>query len=415
MKVPNKPYKSQYSLLLALFWLPISVIVVFSIIGNTSISMASSDDIYRVSGVKLDVTSVSSATAKKSAFSEGHLRALKEIYRRLVLKSDIPKLPADELTLQDVVLGFEIENEKLSSTRYRANLTVFFSPEALRQLLRKHDVRFAESQSAGVIIIPVLLRNGQPLLWSEPNLWLKSWTSRAPDTSLLPVYSPFGDAQDLLTLRDSGILDAPVNVLRKFAYRYGVKNLVVAIIDTSYLEERNLGLLVSQIIDQSEPKAFSSSKDIDKTLPLPSGEFPIVLRQVSLKDDRITKINLESDGTKIPEVLFQETVDIVVNLLREEWKEANLLRFDQENELHLSVSVDTGIRQWLRINKILHSIPIIMRISISELSKNSVHLVINYLGDIDQLAEELENRDLELAIDKFGWKIREIDAIKEVR
>jgi len=105
----------------------------------------------------------------------------------------------------------------------------------------------------------------------------------------------------------------------------------------------------------------------------------------------------------------------VVNLLREEWKEANLLRFDQENELHLSVSVDTGIRQWLRINKILHSIPIIMRISISELSKNSVHLVINYLGDIDQLAEELENRDLELAIDKFGWKIREIDAIKEVR
>ena len=92
---------------------------------------------FTVSGVQVDVTSSSSADARKKALADGQRRAFERLLRRLVMSDDInrlPKMASDEI--DEYVLEFAVDNEKNSPVRYLADLTFRFKPTLIRNLLR---------------------------------------------------------------------------------------------------------------------------------------------------------------------------------------------------------------------------------------------------------------------------------------
>jgi len=91
---------------------------------------------YRVAEVPVDTTAASAEAAREIALDQGQLAALERLLRRLTLPEDhehLPQLPIDAVT--NLVSGFQVDDERVSPTRYRAKLTVDFRGEAVRELV----------------------------------------------------------------------------------------------------------------------------------------------------------------------------------------------------------------------------------------------------------------------------------------
>lgn len=404
-----------------IFYTVIIFFIFVSSFVNGSI-LAGPSNIYSVTDVNLDVTAVSSVNARDSAFSDGHKRALKIIYDRLVLREDIQNLPINNLVVEELITDFQLSDERVSPTRYRAKLAVTFSQKAVRQHLMKYLVRFAESQSDGIIILPVMIHHGKVLLWSEPNPWREIWAERKKDISLLPILSPLGDISDISQIKDSNILDASVEVLKEFATRYDVKQLVVATIEDLNANSKDLTYLISSVIGDNkdtvslspELNMLEKRKNKIETY-FPKGGMRITLRHISPDGEYFREIKVRSDGSKSTKLFYQQMLEAVVELIREEWKNSNLLRFDQENELHVTVPIDHKVSSWIAILKRLKSLPVVVKIDIVELSTGAVKLIVGHLGDIDQLSTALNTKQLELNIDELGWKIESNIGVRETQ
>ena len=80
------------------------------------------------------------------AIAAGQHAALELLLRRLTVDgTPLPAPPADSIA--GMVAGFEIDGELVSTTRYRASLTVDFDPTEVRRLLRDSGVAYAETVS----------------------------------------------------------------------------------------------------------------------------------------------------------------------------------------------------------------------------------------------------------------------------
>lgn len=391
-------------------------------IPQVSKELLANTDVYTVSGVEVDVTATSSAQARNKAFELGQRKALKIMYDRLVIEEDIASLTIDVSGVQELISSFEVIDEKVTPTRYRAKLTVAFSPQELRAYLRKKLVRFAESQSEGILVVPIFLKDSYTVPWSLENPWSTAWVSLKDNVSLLPVNLPLGDIEDFHEIKGFYNINTPVEKVRAFSRRYGLKKILIAIMDFSQLGAHDLDNLISEVFKLKSNKLKSdSSEDLKNNIgaetlsAFPEGIVEVKLRYVDLNSDNITHFTRRSDGSKNTNTFLSNIVKEVISPYLEQWKNSNLLRFDQENELHVSVPVDANINNWLSIRQRLNALPVVTNINIIELSLKELTIKLTYLGEIDQLAESLNGKKLELSVDEFGWKITPYIGMREIR
>ncbi|MGI9450083.1 MAG: DUF2066 domain-containing protein, partial [Geminicoccaceae bacterium] len=110
---------------------------------------AQSTGLFTVSGIPVDVTADNAVSAREQAHQEGQRAGLSRLLRRLVPARNHADLPrVDQLPVERYVQNFEITNERLSNTRYLANMTVAFDPERVRELLQAERLPFSEKVSA---------------------------------------------------------------------------------------------------------------------------------------------------------------------------------------------------------------------------------------------------------------------------
>ena len=69
----------------------------------------------------------------------------------------------------------EIANEKRSGTRYLADVTIAFNPNAVSQYMRAKGLTLISTQSRDRLVIPILQGAG---LW-DGNEWVEAWQRRA--------------------------------------------------------------------------------------------------------------------------------------------------------------------------------------------------------------------------------------------
>src|SRR6185437_13865397 len=80
---------------------------------------ALSADVYTVANVPVDATAASADAARDAARLQGEHRAYTILLTRLTRASDASRLPpANDATLNDLIQGFEVANERHSSVRY---------------------------------------------------------------------------------------------------------------------------------------------------------------------------------------------------------------------------------------------------------------------------------------------------------
>ena len=106
-----------------------------------AVPASAQDSLYTVSGVHVDAGAASTTEAFNAAITQGRGRAFQILFRRLTRQADWTKQPAlDAQTLVRMARGFTVANERRSTTRYVADVTYMFNPDAVARTLRAAQI-----------------------------------------------------------------------------------------------------------------------------------------------------------------------------------------------------------------------------------------------------------------------------------
>ena len=332
--------------------------------------------------VPVDATAEDANLARANALVDGYSAGLEQVFRRLVLEADYDHLPAlSDTRISQMISGFEILDERVSTGRYRANLNLNFKPGEVRLELRNADVRFAESVSRPVVVLPVLVVGNAPRLWQGPNPWWDAWTQRVSRGELVPLILPLGDEADSQSMEVDQALAGELGAFAQIIARYDAREALVATALASY-----------------DP--LTKVPTLDITL-ISSGTL-----------DRVESFRLsgtvEADGWVS---VFASAVDTITRWVDDEWKLANLLHFDHEETLEVALSV-SALDDWLMVRDRLEAVSLVQQVDLLELSTAHVRIRLRYLGESEGIAFALRQADLDLEETPDGWTLRSVDADK---
>ncbi len=337
---------------------------------------AEAEDLFTVSGIAVDATARSAALARDVALAEGQRRALEQLWRRLVLRTDLERVPDLEPDLIPPLVGsISVENERTSSVRYLAKLTVNFKKEAIRNLLADYGISYAETRSKVRLVIPVYEAAGALLLWDDPNPWRSAWEARGVDSGgPVPLMLPNADRADMAILSALHAAEGDEQRLVEFAARYEISDILIA-----------MGRLEFDLA-ANRPRVHVTLREIG-----PAGEGVILQSFDGIARDRV------------PELLA-EAVAESVQRLEDRWKRENLLRFDNPVRLSARVPI-SGLEEWLEVRQRLAESAVVRGIELAALTRSDAQVLLHYLGDPSQLILDLAQRDLDLVeIDGF-WTL----------
>jgi len=315
---------------------------------------------FTVRDLPIDAQAKSAADARSSAIAKGQRDAYQLMLDRVVLGGDAGRLP--ELKNEEVnalIEGFEIADEKVAPTRYRANLTVAFNEALVKAMLKEHGIQFVESTARPLVVVPILVQADGPRLWQDDNAWLHAWSVRDKPPGLTPIIVPLGDAADIagLDIGDAGA--GNVQPILQFARRYGAEEALVV---------------------EARPRG---------------GVLSLSARHVT--SGGVTSFTEEVRGTEgqtLP-MLYAAAADRVVERLDAEVKSTAALRYGVQNTVR-AVAPFGGLGEWVSLRAILSGLPVVQSIEIIALARTGADLVIHYYGDAAQLEAALAEHNLEL-------------------
>ena len=103
--------------------------LIFAIFLGTTMSVKASN-LFEVKNVSVDAEASSALEARGIALKNGQTRAFQVLLKRLTRVEDWPVLPiVNEQEIETFVRRFRLQDEKTSTRRYLASMSVVFEPE----------------------------------------------------------------------------------------------------------------------------------------------------------------------------------------------------------------------------------------------------------------------------------------------
>jgi hypothetical protein len=330
-------------------------------------------DVFQVSGIEVDASAADAVTARQQAVLEGQREGLDRLLRRLVPSEEFARLPeARDLDIDRYVQNFEIGNEELSATRYLAQLTVRYEPDAVRELLQTSSLSFAQARSVPLVVLPLYEGPDGARLWPDDNPWWQAWSDNLDPERLLRMVLPLGDLADMASLTVDQVQGRDRAALLSFAGRYGSE-------DTLIVTAR----------------------------PLPAEDavgMQLAMERIGLVEQTNPPETIRGRPGQTQEELFGEAVQGLQSSLDERWKSANLLRFDQAGLMVVDIPI-TALADWVGINRGLESLPEVSQVEIASFARDNVRAQIRYIGDQFRLEQALAQLGLTLSREGESWRL----------
>jgi hypothetical protein len=255
-----------------------------------------------------------------------------------------------------------------------AELTFRFNPDTVRQYLGNNDIPFAELRSEPVLVLPVFGGRRSALLWRNPNPWRLVWAGRQLDNELVPMIVPLGDLEDIATIDGLQALDVNVDRLDAIARRYDAKQVIVA------------QLVLSGSVDSGQARAEVFAR-----------------RHGGTEERRPIFLSYNQGAEEGRDDFLSRVADGLIAEVRDQWKTANLRRFGEQNRLLVTVPV-SSLAEWLEVKQRLADVAAVVDSHLAYMTRESVDLLITYVGNEDQLTRALAQKDLKLSPDvNQGW------------
>jgi hypothetical protein len=328
-------------------------------------------EIFTIS-VPVDATAASATAARDAARLDGERRAFAALLDRLTLAKDRGRLPAsNDTTLNQVIIGFEVANERRSTVHYLADYTFHFRADAVEQLLRDRGVPFAETASKPVVVLPVLESGGKPLLWDDPNPWRDAWTVAKPPQGLAPMKVPLGEVEDLSAI-DGARADAGDDArLQAISANYDHADVLVTRA-TIHSDDGGVDVSTTRFV----PGSPGGEQSWTATYTADQGE--------SQKD------------------LLARAIAGTVAQVNDAWKQANMLDYSQTATLTVTVPAD-NLNSWLAVRQRLAATTAVRSSQLLSLDRHGARVELHYVGSPDQLRVGLAQNNLNLSGSDPDW------------
>lgn len=366
------------------------------------------DTLFTVENVSIDATAESGTAARDAAIATGQQEAWRRLLRRLALAEDFAKAETlSPIELEQVIRDIALANERTASTRYRADLSVRFRPQAARGVMGGRGVQFSDLIGPTTLILPVwrapeapLPPTGDPslggevappaatppalsgpaspavplpppgteLLWDDPNPWRRAWETAQLPLGLLPLIVPLGDIADVADITvDAAVLGDPT-AFPAIAQRYGAQNVAVL-------------LAVPQGGTPSLPERL---------------EITVVNHTAGVDLPETATVTVAAAaGAADAAALYLQGVEAAAQQLAENWKRQNAFGAAAAGTLPISVAIDR-LEQWAEIRKRLEAVPLVTGAVPSRMALGEVRFTLNFRGDARQLALALSRQGLVL-------------------
>ncbi|MDD9876289.1 MAG: DUF2066 domain-containing protein [Magnetovibrio sp.] len=352
---------------------PLPVIAVLALVA-LALGSARAADVFEVRNVPVDVTAETAAKAREQAHARGEAEAFRRLLERLTLEEDRDRLP--ELTTEEIttyVSDFAVSDEKTSSVRYLAKLHVRFKPDPVRSFLRSLGVRFAETPSKPILVLPVYQSAGGSVLWEDSNPWRNAWNLRRAREGLVQLALPLGDLGDISAVNVQQAVRGDIDRLSGLALRYNAGDTIVAY--------ARLGL---------NPGTVSRRVDVS------------VVRFSPHREPETDLLALSQQADESEEALLVRAADEVAVRIEDSWKRENLLSHDGEGITAVTVPI-TSLKDWLDVKERLGGVAIVRRLEVILLSLDEVRVNLHYVGAPGQLQTALGQADLALVREDEDW------------
>ncbi|WP_246833035.1 MULTISPECIES: DUF2066 domain-containing protein [unclassified Thalassospira] len=325
---------------------------------------AVAQDLYTVSGVHVDERADSATKARDVALASGQRAAFSRLINRLTVSDGGAGVATpDQRTITNMVRDFGVSNEKTSSVRYIADMTVRFKADQVRAFLRNRNVPFAETTARKVLILPVYSDQGYTNLWDDPNPWRDAWNQVSNNSGLVPVTLAVGDLGDIGTVSVEQAQGGDQAAIDKIGQRYGAN---VAVADATMSGSGN-----GQAVDVSVTR-------------YDAGGAPQVF---GVHES-------QAEGESVSAMLQRAAADVRARL-ESSWKQASMIDYSASGELMLFVPI-TSMDDWAGIESRLENLPVIKLMRVVAMSRREVQVDVEFAGTPDQFRVALAQQNLDL-------------------
>ena len=329
------------------------------------------DAIFTVRDVSIDVTASTAMRARDVAIRRAQRKAARTVFDRITLPEDKRKLPVlDDLRIARLVSSIDLSEERYSSRRYLATITITFNRKSILDLMRALDISFSQTQARPIVVVPIFREGATAMLWEAGNPWRAAWRSHDWCGNLLSFVVPIGSLSDVAAISVRQATSQVPDRIFAIAEKYGAEETIVA--DAT---------MHHSAVDQPE--------SLDVTITSHSGEQTL-------------NVTFVRDETKGRDEFLAWCVTEITDRLTLEWKRQTLIESDEEKILRARAPLDS-LRDWLALQAVLGEIGRVNGFVLDSLSVDEAALTIEFLGSPEQLATALEHRGGTLAFVNGEW------------
>lgn len=320
---------------------------------------AHADDLYTVSGIHVDASASSSTEAFNAAIAQGRVKAFQILYRRLTRQQDWDRQPAmDNAALTRIGRGFNVSNERRSTTRYVADVSYIFNPDAMARVLRSASIAYTQGQAKRILVIPM-----------SPGATHGPWAQALSAPSLQGSVVPFtvADADDLVQLQGLEFDKADWGDVAAAAS--SIHATEAALIQAVYA----------------------------------SGHVTVNIRRLGLGETPAkSSIDVPMSGTL--GTTYPVAADGAVRALEDMWKNRSAIDFSQHGRLTADVRIQS-LMQWGDIQTKLAAIPNVSNVTVVAMDMGYARVAVGYTGTPDQLRDALGGAGLVLTSRGSQWQL----------
>jgi Uncharacterized protein conserved in bacteria (DUF2066) len=323
---------------------------------------ALADGTFSVADVHVDGSAASASEARIAAIAGGRPVAWQRLYRRLTRQQDWARQPMlDDAQLQRMIVTYVPQHERRSTTRYVADVTFTFNPQAVAQVLQSAGIPYAATTAKRVLVIPMAPG------YARGSLWTQAFASPRFANSLVPFSVPIGDAQDTAALQSLNFDLATWANVEPVASRLHATEAVLI-------------------------KATVTGNTLAISLRrLGAGEMP-------------TKTSTEVPILQGAPSTYPAAADAAVQAMGDLWKANAAVDFSQRGKLTADVHI-TSLAQFNAIENTLAGMPNISNVSIHAMDIGEARLTISYIGTPDQIRDAMAQAGLSLVGQGDTWQL----------
>jgi len=327
------------------------------------------DNVFIIRDVPVDETADSADTARRVAVARAEAEAWNRLMLRLVVPGQadrVPQMSGDKL--DSMIQSYEIADERLTSDRYRALITVRFRADAVRGLLDSYGIAHASEPSPLLLVLPVQRSETGQVLWAEDNAWLRAWQHEPGGGKVVDVVVPFADLEDIMAIDAERAQAGDWTAMQQIMARYQADGVLV--VDAA---EAGDGMALSaQWYDSARPREIAIT-------------------------------GLAPDGRSAEE-RYDAAVATVRRAVDAQWSAASSVPEGPESTLVAEIAI-RSLAEWVDMRARLERPASILEAQPLVIAPGKVRVLVRYVGDIEQLRDGLRQSGLNIAPQGADWLI----------